>query len=93
MTREELADLTVFVAVAQEGSFTRAATRLDMSQSAVSQITRRLEARLGVRLLSRTTRLRPGRVPDLPGYHLYYANRRNASPAFKLLVDAVRWRG
>lgn len=56
MKRDELADLTVFVAVAQEGSFSRAATRLDMSQSAVSQIIRRLEARLGVRLLSRTTR-------------------------------------
>lgn len=56
MRRDELADLTVFVAVAQEGSFTRAATRLDMSQSAISQIMRRLEARLGVRLLSRTTR-------------------------------------
>lgn len=56
MKRDELADLTVFVAVAQEGSFTRAASRLDMSQSAISQIMRRLEARLGVRLLSRTTR-------------------------------------
>ncbi|MFD1795914.1 LysR family transcriptional regulator [Paracoccus aurantiacus] len=56
MKRDELADLTVFVAVAQEGSFTRAAKRLEMSQSAISQIIRRLEARLGVRLLSRTTR-------------------------------------
>lgn len=56
MKRDELADLTVFVAVAQEQSFTRAAARMGMSQSALSQIVRRLEARLGLRLLSRTTR-------------------------------------
>ena len=56
MKRDELADLTVFVAVAQEQSFTRAAQRLGMSQSALSQIVRRLEERLGLRLLSRTTR-------------------------------------
>lgn len=46
----------VFVAVAEERSFTRAAARLGMSQSALSQIVRRLETRLGLRLLSRTTR-------------------------------------
>ena len=56
MKRDELADLTVFVAVAQEQSFTRAAARMGMSQSALSQIVRRLEARVGLRLLSRTTR-------------------------------------
>ncbi|MBA4491134.1 LysR family transcriptional regulator [Paracoccus sp. S1E-3] len=56
MRRDELADLTVFVAVAQEQSFTRAAARMGMSQSALSQIVRRLEARVGLRLLSRTTR-------------------------------------
>lgn len=56
MRRDELADLTVFVAVAQEQSFTRAAQRLGMSQSALSQIVRRLEERVGLRLLSRTTR-------------------------------------
>ncbi|SDD66971.1 DNA-binding transcriptional regulator, LysR family [Paracoccus isoporae] len=56
MKRDELADLTVFVAVAQEQSFTRAALRLGMSQSALSQIMRRLEERVGLRLLSRTTR-------------------------------------
>lgn len=56
MKRDELADLTVFVAVAQEQSFTRAAARMGMSQSALSQIVRRLETRVGVRLLSRTTR-------------------------------------
>jgi DNA-binding transcriptional LysR family regulator len=56
MRREEMADLTAFVVVAEEQSFTRAAARLGISQSALSQIVRRLEARLGLRLLSRTTR-------------------------------------
>jgi DNA-binding transcriptional LysR family regulator len=51
-----MADLTAFLVVAQEGSFTRAAVRLGMSQPALSQIMRRLEARLGLRLLRRTTR-------------------------------------
>jgi DNA-binding transcriptional LysR family regulator len=56
MKREELADLNAFVAVAEERSFTRAAARLGTSQSALSFTVRRLEERLGVRLLSRTTR-------------------------------------
>lgn len=56
MRREEMADLTAFVTVAEERSFTRAAGKLGMSQSALSQIVRRLESRLGVRLLARTTR-------------------------------------
>ncbi len=56
MQREEMADLTAFLAVAEERNFTRAAVRLGMSQSALSQIMRRLEERLGVRLLTRTTR-------------------------------------
>lgn len=56
MRREEMADLTVFLAVAEERSFTRAAARLGMSQSALSQIVRKLEERLGLRLLTRTTR-------------------------------------
>lgn len=49
-------DLVVFVAVAREGSFTRAAAHLGVSPSAVSQTVRVLEERLGVRLLARTTR-------------------------------------
>ncbi|MFI8481425.1 LysR family transcriptional regulator [Pseudomonas sp. NPDC078700] len=49
-------DLVVFVTVAQEGNFTRAAARLSVSPSAVSQTIRGLEERLGVRLLTRTTR-------------------------------------
>src|ERR1700722_4659607 len=51
-----MADLTAFVVVAEERSFTRAAARLGMSQSALSQIVRRLEASLGMPLLHRTTR-------------------------------------
>ncbi|MGI4936679.1 MAG: LysR family transcriptional regulator [Janthinobacterium lividum] len=56
MRREEMADLTVFLAVAEARSFTRAASKLGLSQSALSQIVRRLEERLGMRLLTRTTR-------------------------------------
>jgi DNA-binding transcriptional LysR family regulator len=56
MKREDLADLSAFLAVAEAGSFTLAASRLGMSQSALSQIVRRLEGRLGLRLLRRTTR-------------------------------------
>jgi DNA-binding transcriptional LysR family regulator len=56
MARENINDILVFLAVAQERSFTRAAAKLGMSQSAVSHIVRGLEARLGVRLLARTTR-------------------------------------
>lgn len=51
-----LDDLAAFAAVARERSFTKAAARLGMSQSALSQTIRQLEARVGVRLLTRTTR-------------------------------------
>lgn len=56
MRREEMADLTAFVVVAQERNFSRAAAKLEISQSAPSDIVRRLEERLGVRLLARNTR-------------------------------------
>lgn len=56
MADENLRDLNAFVAVAAEGSFTRAAARLGVSQSALSQTVRNLEERLGIRLLNRTTR-------------------------------------
>lgn len=56
MARENLNDLLAFVTVAREGSFTRAAARLGVSQSALSHTIRALEARLGLRLLARTTR-------------------------------------
>jgi DNA-binding transcriptional LysR family regulator len=56
MRREELVDLNAFLTVAEEQSFTRAAAKLGTSQSALSHTIRRLETRLGVRLLTRTTR-------------------------------------
>jgi DNA-binding transcriptional LysR family regulator len=56
MRRDDLGDLAAFLAVADAGSFTRAAARLGTSQSALSHILKRLEARLGLRLLTRTTR-------------------------------------
>lgn len=56
MLRESLNDLTAFVAVARLGSFTKAAAQLGVSQPALSQTVRALEARLGIRLLARTTR-------------------------------------
>ena len=56
MADEHFNDLAAFVAVAEERSFTRAATRLRVSQSALSQTVQSLEARLGIRLLNRTTR-------------------------------------
>ncbi len=56
MRREELGDLAAFMAVAEARSFTKAAGRLGTSQSALSHTVRRLETRLGLRLLTRTTR-------------------------------------
>jgi len=56
MPRDNLNELAAFLAVAREKSFTRAAARLGVSQSALSHTVRALEERLGVRLLTRTTR-------------------------------------
>ena len=56
MQRGNLNDLLAFLAVGRERSFTKAAAKLGVSQSALSHTMRELEARLGVRLLSRTTR-------------------------------------
>src|SRR5205807_10340514 len=56
MKRDDLYDLAAFAVVAEQGSFTRAAAELGISQSALSHTMRALEERLGVRLLSRTTR-------------------------------------
>jgi DNA-binding transcriptional LysR family regulator len=56
MARKSLDDLICFLAVAREQSFTRAAAILGISQPALSQTVRSLEQRLGVRLLTRTTR-------------------------------------
>ncbi|MCR6660403.1 MAG: LysR family transcriptional regulator [Asticcacaulis sp.] len=56
MARENMNDLLAFIAVAREGSFTKAAAKLGVSQSALSHTLRALETRLGVALLTRTTR-------------------------------------
>lgn len=56
MRRDELGDLVAFLTVAEERSFTRAAALLGTSQSSLSHAVRRLEDRMGVRLLTRTTR-------------------------------------
>jgi DNA-binding transcriptional LysR family regulator len=56
MALSNLDDLLAFLAVVRERSFTRAAAKLGISQSALSHTLRRLEARLGIRLLTRTTR-------------------------------------
>jgi len=56
MPRENINDLVAFLAVAREQSFTRAAAKLGVSQSALSHTIRGLEVRLGLRLLTRTTR-------------------------------------
>jgi DNA-binding transcriptional LysR family regulator len=75
MQRDELGDLMALLVVAEERSFTRAAAKLGTSQSALSYTVRRLEERLGVRLLSRTTR---SVVPTDAGERLV----RTLGPAF-----------
>jgi DNA-binding transcriptional LysR family regulator len=56
MQRGTLDDLIAFIAIGRERSFTKTAAKLGVSQSALSHTIRNLEARLGVRLLTRTTR-------------------------------------
>lgn len=56
MRPDQLGDLAIFAAIASDRSFTRAARRLGVTQSALSQTMKRLEGQLGFRLLSRTTR-------------------------------------
>jgi DNA-binding transcriptional LysR family regulator len=85
MRGAELGDLVAFIAVAEERSFTRAAAKLGISQSALSHTVRRLEARLGLRLLNRTTR---SVSPTEGGERLL----RTLSPAFDQIqteLDAV----
>ena len=67
MIKENLNDLAAFVAVANEQSFTRAAAKLGVSPSALSHTVRHLEERLGLKLLSRTTR---SVAPTQAGQHL-----------------------
>lgn len=75
MGGENFHDLAAFLAVAEERSFTRAAAKLGVSQSALSQTVRGLEARLGIRLLTRTTR---SVAPTEAGERL----RRGVGPRF-----------
>jgi DNA-binding transcriptional LysR family regulator len=85
MKGSELGDLVAFLAVAEEKSFTRAAAKLGVSQSALSYTVRRLEANLGLRLLNRTTR---SVAPTEGGERLL----RTLRPAFDLIdteLDAV----
>ena len=56
MRRDNVNDLLAFLAVARERSFTRAAKKAGLSQSALSHTISQLESRLGIRLLTRTTR-------------------------------------
>ena len=74
MQRETASDIVVFMAGAREQSFTRAAAQLGVSQSALSQTVRGLETRLGVRLLTRTTR----RVSPTEPASACYASQRHA---------------
>lgn len=67
MARTDFNNLQAFVIVARERSFTRAAAQLGISQSALSHTIRTLEAKLGIRLLTRTTR---GVTPTEVGRHL-----------------------
>ena len=80
MPRENINDLFAFLVVARERSFTRAAATLGVSQSALSHTIRRLESRLGLRLLARNTR---GVAPTEAGERLL----RTVHPAFDT-IDA-----
>ena len=82
MRREELVDLNAFATVAEERSFTRAAAKLGTSQSALSHTVNRLEARVGVRLLTRTTR---NVAPTAAGERML----RALNPALGAIADAV----
>jgi DNA-binding transcriptional LysR family regulator len=75
MARANINDLIAFLAVARERSFTRAAAQLGVSQSALSHTVRALEERLGLRLLTRTTR---SVAPTEAGERLL----RNVGPRF-----------
>jgi DNA-binding transcriptional LysR family regulator len=82
MPANDLGALSVFLTVAEERSFTKAAKRLGVSPSAISHSMRELEEEIGVRLLSRTTR---SVAPTVPGQHLLAGLR----PAFTDIRDAL----
>jgi DNA-binding transcriptional LysR family regulator len=82
MLAHDLSALSVFITVAEERSFTKAAKRLGVSPSAVSHSMRELEEEIGVRLLSRTTR---SVAPTGPGEHLLARLR----PAYSDIREAL----
>ncbi|WP_219951624.1 LysR family transcriptional regulator [Dickeya zeae] len=82
MNRNELTDLNIFATLAEELNFTRAAIRLETSQSALSHALKRLEKRLGVRLLARTTRQV---TLTQAGEQLY----KNLRPAFDSIAEGL----
>src|SRR5512136_1298206 len=82
MVRQDVNDLLAFLAVARERSFTRAAAKLGVSQSALSHTIKGLEARLGVRLLTRTTR---SVAPTQAGERLY----QSVAPRFAEIESEV----
>ena len=81
--RSDLPELVVFAAVAEERSFTRAAARLGVSQSALSHTIRALEKRLGLQLLARTTR---SVSPTLAGSALL----RDLAPALERIQQSLQ---
>jgi DNA-binding transcriptional LysR family regulator len=83
MHRDDLNDLHAFSIVAEERNFTRAAARLGISQSALSHALRRLETRLGIRLLTRTTR---NVAPNEAGTRLL----ARLAPALENIEDGLR---
>jgi len=83
MQRGQLDDLLAFIAVGQQRSFTKAAAKLGVSQSALSHTIKELEARLGVRLLTRTTR---NVSPTQAGERLL----RNIGPRFEEIAAELR---
>lgn len=82
MRGSDFAELKAFVAVVERASFARAAEHLGLSPSALSQTIRQLEARLGTRLLNRTTR---SVAPTVAGEQLY----GRIAPLFKEMAEAV----
>ena len=82
MAAPKISDLQAFVAVAQDQSFTKAAVRMGVTASALSHTLRALEARLGVRLLTRTTR---NVAPTEAGEKLLHA----VAPLFEQIASEV----
>lgn len=82
MSGENFRDILAFLAVARERSFTRAAAQLGVSQSALSHTIRALEARLGLRLLTRTTR---SVSPTEAGERLI----QRVAPRFEAITDEL----